>query len=295
MKLNLSKFFQSTANVFIFQRLNPVVGYYYVQALGRLYYALRRKERRLIEANVRDLVGTADARRTRQVVRESFRGIFLHYFEKMLAAYRSFEYVERFVATRFRVEGLDLIKSTLDNGKGVIVCSAHFGGLEFIPWVIAVKGRLPMDVIMECATPRLRRALKDKIAHVDVRLFSNEDKEGVLFRALRTLSDNRVLMTECDEVDTWHRRKSRTIPLFGKQLYLDNTLDFLAKRSGAPVIAAFLKRTGFLRYQMVFEDVSWRRQPQSVARDTMTLWEKYVTRYPEQWYQWKKWAAMKAA
>ena len=294
MKLNLSKFFQSTANVFIFKRLHPIVGYYYMQGIGRLYYALRRREKRLIEKNIRDLVGHRDEREVRRIVHESFRGIFLHYYEKMLAAYRSYKYVKRFVETRFSVEGLDLVASALSRGKGVVVCTAHFGGLEFIPWVLGLKG-MPVDVIMECATPKLRRALNDKTSHADVRLFSGEDGESVLFRALRTLSDNRILMTECDEVDTWHRRKSRTIPLFGKQIYFDNTLDFLAKRSGAPVIAAYLRRSGFLRYQMVFEDISCRRQPQSVARDAMGLWEKYVTRYPEQWYQWKKWAAMKAA
>ena len=294
MKLNLSKFFQSSANIFVFRRLHPIIGYYYVQTLGWLYYALRPGERRLIETNIRDLVGSGDERRIRRVVRESFRGIFLHYYEKMLAAFRSYAYVKRFVETRFRVEGLDLVGKALSQGKGVVVCTAHFGGLEFIPWVLGLKG-LPVDVIMECATPRLRRALNDKITHADVRLFSNTDGESVLFRALRTLAENRVLMTECDEVDSWHCRKSRTIPLFGKQLYFDNTLDFLARRSGAPVIAVFLKRCGFMRYQMIFEDVSCMRRPQSVARDAMALLEKYVTRYPEQWYQWKKWAAMKAA
>jgi KDO2-lipid IV(A) lauroyltransferase len=294
MKLDLSKFFQSSVNIFIFSRLHPVVSYYYMQAIGRLYYALRPRERRLIESNIRDLVGATDEARIRRIVRESFEGIFLHYYEKMLAAFRSYPYVKRFVETRFRVEGLELISGALRGGKGVIVATAHFGGLEFIPWVIGLRG-LPIDVIADCATPRLRRALADKISHADVRLFSNSDGQGVLFRAMGTLSDNRVLMTECDEVDAWHRRKSRTIPLFGRELYFDNTLDFLARRSGAPVVAAFLRRCGFLRYRMTFEDVSLRRQPQSVARDALILWEKYVTRYPGQWYQWKKWAAMKAA
>ena len=89
MKLNLSKFFQSTANVFVFKRLHPIVGYYYMQGIGRLYYALRCKEKRLIEKNIRDLVGNRNECEIRRIVRESFRGIFLHYYEKMLAAYRS--------------------------------------------------------------------------------------------------------------------------------------------------------------------------------------------------------------
>ncbi len=294
MKLNLSKFFQSEVNIFMFRRLHPIVGYWYMQALGKLYYALCPRERRLIETNIRDLVGAGDEAMIRKTVRDTFSGIFLHYYEKMLAAFRSYPYVKRFVETRFRVDGLELIADALRAGRGVIVATAHFGGLEFIPWVIGLRG-LPIDVIADCATAKLRRALDDKISHADVRLFGNADGGGVLFRAMRTLADNRVLMTECDEVDSWHRRESRTIALFGKKLYFDNTLDFVAKRSGAPVIAAFLRRSGFLRYHMVFEDVSVQRRTESVARDAMELWEKYVKLYPEQWYQWKKWAAMKAA
>ncbi|HTZ51120.1 MAG TPA: hypothetical protein VMF68_05660, partial [Spirochaetia bacterium] len=58
--------------------------------------------------------------------------------------------------------------------------------------------------------------------------------------------------------------------------------------------AAFLRRSAGNRYTLVLEDVSVCRPAQSSARDCMQLWEKYVSRYPEQWYQWKKWSAMKA-
>jgi hypothetical protein len=36
-------------------------------------------------------------------------------------------------------------------------------------------------------------------------------------------------------------------------------------------------------------------KPESTARNCLGLWQKYVTLYPEQWYQWKKWAEMKVA
>jgi lauroyl/myristoyl acyltransferase len=102
-------------------------------------------------------------------------------------------------------------------------------------------------------------------------------------------------MTECDEVDKWHKREKHTIKLFGKDLYFDNTLDIIAKRAGTPVIAAFLERTGKHSYTLHFEDVSVEKKSESIARDTLSLWEKYVIKKPDQWYQWKKWADMKVA
>jgi len=41
--------------------------------------------------------------------------------------------------------------------------------------------------------------------------------------------------------------------------------------------------------------VSVQRASASTARDCLGLWEKYVQSNPEQWYQWKKWSAMKVA
>jgi lauroyl/myristoyl acyltransferase len=69
----------------------------------------------------------------------------------------------------------------------------------------------------------------------------------------------------------------------------------LSHRSGAPVVAAFLRRGPHNHYTLILEDVSVQRTPQSTARECLELWQKYVSLHPEQWYQWKKWGAMKAA
>jgi lauroyl/myristoyl acyltransferase len=95
-------------------------------------------------------------------------------------------------------------------------------------------------------------------------------------------------------VDAWRKRGSHRIRLLGRELYFDNTIDVLSHRSGAPVVGAFLKRSGPNRYTLILEDVSVVKQPESTARECLTLWEKYVTSCPEQWYQWKKLAAMTA-
>jgi len=71
-----------------------------------------------------------------------------------------------------------------------------------------------------------------------------------------------------------------TIRLFGRSLYFDNTIEIIAKRTGAAVVGAFLDRGADGRYVMRIEDVSVERTPASVARECLSLWEKYVTRSP---------------
>ncbi len=294
MKVKISVFFQSPINVFLFRRMSPRLAQHYLHAIGFLYYLVNRREKRVIERNVREVLRGQPEPYIRRVVRETFKGIFTHYFEKMFSAFLDYGTVRRYVEERFTVEGLELLAQALARGKGCILVTAHWGAVEFIPWALHARG-VPMSVILECATARLARSLQAKIAHRDTELISSSYGGSILLRALQSLKANRVLMTQCDEVDTWRRRRGQTIRLFGRELFFDNTIDVLSHRSGAPVVAAFLRRTAGDRYALVLEDVSVRRAADSSARDCLELWQRYVRLFPDQWYQWKKWGAMKAA
>jgi Kdo2-lipid IVA lauroyltransferase/acyltransferase len=294
MKLNISVFFQSPVNVFLFRHMSPTVAQFYLHSIGFLYYLINRHEKRVIEKNVREVLAGQDERYIRKVVRGTFKGIFTHYFEKMFSAYLDYGTVKKYVDDHFKVEGAEIIQKALEGGKGCILVTAHFGAVEFIPWVLHCQG-FPSSVILECATARLAKNLQAKVANRNMELLTSESGGSIFLRAMQALKSNRVLMTQCDEVDAWRRRRSQTIHLFGKELFFDNTIDVLSHRSGSPVVAAFLKRTAGGRYTLVLEDVSVQRAPQSTARDCLGLWQKYVTLHPEQWYQWKKWAAMKVS
>jgi len=294
MKPKISVFFQSRVNIFLFRHLSPRAARTYLHAVGFLYYLLNRREKRQIEKNVRDVLQGQPERYVRTVLRETFKGIFTHYFEKMFSAYLDFQTVYSYVDRRFDVQGIELLHKALEKGKGCILVTAHWGAVEFIPWVLGIR-KVPTSVILECATAKLARCLEGRLSHGDIQLISSSYGGSIFLRAMQSLSSNRVLMTQCDEVDAWRKRRSQTITLFGKTLFFDNTIDVLAHRSGAPVVAAFLRRSAGNRYTLILEDVSVQRSALSTARDCMELWEKYVSRYPEQWYQWKKWSAMKAA
>ncbi len=291
MKLNLSKFCQTRFNVMMFKKFNPYLCFSYMQTLGKIYYALNKKERDLIKTNIRDLLEGRDEQFIRKTTKEAFRGIFTHYFEKMFSAYRNYPEIKKFMQQKFTIENEHLIQNALAEGKGVVLVTAHWGAVEFIPWLLALKG-YPISVILECQTDLLMESLNDKTRFVDAELITEDNCRNVLFEAFGCLSRNRVLMTECDEVDKWRKRKTQTINLFGKTLYFDNTLDVLARKADCPVIGTFLKRNGNGTYTLFCEEIERGR---GTAKNALEMWQKYVSENPEQWYQWKKWNKMKAA
>lgn len=294
MKINLSRFFQSPVNIFIFKNLGPATARWYIQALGVLYYLFNRKEKRIIETNIRDCLAGRGERHIRRVIRRTFRGIFTHYFEKIFSAFLSYDTVQDYVKRHSRIEGSELLDRGLAQGRGVILVTAHWGAVEFIPWVLFRAG-YKVSVILECQTEQLARALQDRIKDRDMELISSCFGMSVFFKALGALKRNRILVTQCDEVDAWRRKPGQTITLFGKELYFDDTIDVIARRSLSPVVGAFLKRTDAGSYTLLCEDVSVDARPESTARGALQLWQKHVNENPEQWYQWKKWRKMKTA
>ena len=288
MKLNLSVFLQNKFNVYLFRNMPASFCYWYMQLLGRLYYLVRRRERRQIETNIREML--KNNKIADRVVRETFKGIFAHYYEKLFSAFRDLDQIARYMRRKVTVQNSHLLGEAMESGKGVILVTAHWGAVEFIPWVLGLSG-YPVSVILECQTKHLETALAERARFIKAEMISCDGATPVFARALESLSNNRLLMTECDEVDTWHKRQSRTIDLFGQRLYLDNTLNILARRSGAKVLGVFLKRVSSGRYSLIVEPISGY---EDTATGALNLWQKYVTQNPEQWYQWKKWQAMKA-
>ena len=93
--------------------------------------------------------------------------------------------MKRYVEHNFNIEGMGVVDKALSGGRGALLVTAHWGAVEFIPWILAIKG-YPISVILECATQTLMDALSEKIKHGDIELISSEKEGNVLFTALQS-------------------------------------------------------------------------------------------------------------
>jgi Kdo2-lipid IVA lauroyltransferase/acyltransferase len=270
---------------------SPEAARFLMLAAGTLYFSANAKERKLIEESVCDLLGPGED--TKRVQRRVLEGITEHYFEKLFIANHPLSAVRAFLRERVSLMGLESLDEALAAGRGAIAVTAHWGAVEFIPPVLVDRG-YPLTVVLETKTPRLRRALERLVAGADVELLIASRGDQVLAGIFDALRRGRVLLTEVDEVDAWRRRKSKTIKLFGKTLFFDHSLDFIAKRSLAPAVGIFCARSGGLRYELRCEALAPDPLAADVAVKALERWEMLTMSGPEQWYQWKKWGLMKA-
>ena len=288
-KLSLSKFLQLKINCLLFRFLPFSISRWYIAILGKLYYFLNRKEKILIRNTIKFIYKRKmDSEKVKVKIKEAFKGIFDHYHEKLFVAYSHFQNLLRFLDRQIRLEGEDALRTALESGKGVILVTGHFGAVEFLPGCLAVKG-FPASMICRFQTNRLRQSLQERSDWVGLNLIDAD--EGSIFRAaMDALKQGRILITECDEFDEWRADERRDTYFLNQKLPYDRTLDLLRKRSGAPVVTAFMRREGRQQYAMDLTLIANGAASgvQAVNEQCLATLEAAIDAAPEQWYQWKK-------
>lgn len=282
-RVNLSRFLQAKPNIRLFQHAPIWFSVRYLRLLGTLYYLLNRKERFLIEKNIKDVF--KNGKQTEKIIRQAFDGIFFHYSEKLLMAYRNYDMLEREIGGTIDYSGLENIDRDLGK-KGILLVTGHFGGVEFLPLALHLR-HYPVSMVVAFQTEQLKKSLTARAAMHDVELIDGHGN-NVMQEIVSAIDRKRIVVTECDEVEAWKTKENRTIDAFGGQIKLDRTLDVLVRRSGADVLSAFMVRTknGYRLIVDVIEEEHEEKQPVSVR--VLKKFEEHVMMFPEQWYEWKK-------
>ena len=289
LKINLSKFLQAAPNVLIFKHAPIWFSTHYLHVLGSLYYIVNPGERNLIEKNIMTVF--KNRKEANEIVKKAFKGIFSHYSEKLLMAYRDLNVLKREISESIEYSGLEYLDTAIRKG-GVLLVTGHFGAVEFLPLALHLC-HYPVTMIVLFQTERLKESLMEKARERDVELI---DGHGgcVAHKAINALKRGRILVTECDEVDAWNSNGNRTINAFGGRIRLDRTLDVLSRRSGAEVLGAFMIRiNGGYCLTIVPVGDEQCTEEESISAMIMKKFEQFVMMFPDQWYQWKKFHKMR--
>jgi lauroyl/myristoyl acyltransferase len=288
-KQTLSKFLQMKFNNFLFRFLPFFLTRWYIACMGRFYYLLNWRDKALIAKTIRHVLrGRMSTEEAQQKTKGAFGGIFDHYHEKLFVGYSNFPKLLDFFRTQVRFQGEEKLKETLAAGKGAILVTGHFGAVELLPGTLAVHG-FPTSMICRFQTNRLRDSLGRRAGWIGLHLI-DADQENSFFAAVKALKAGRILITECDEFDEWRADPNQGASFLDRRLTGDRTLDILSKRSGAPVVAAMVKRDGGQEYTCHLTALDNGAAPvnMSISQRCLNILEASVKAHPEQWYQWKK-------
>jgi lauroyl/myristoyl acyltransferase len=299
VKVNLSSFLQWKINIFIYNQLGWRTAYLYIALLHALYYFFKRGEKRLIEQAVESVFAQqkSDAE-LKSLKRRVFRGIRSHYYEKLFNAFSSAETLRHFLTKQMDSQGMSAIEEGLSKNRGVLLITGHFGAVEFIPGYLAASN-YPVTILARFSSNRLRDISMEKAKKFGAHIIDVDNTPNILKAILDSLRENRIVITQCDEMDEWKPSAHQIHSFLGKPVNLDRTINILMKRARASIVFGIMHRESNSQYRLVvtpWEEMEKRllyrtRIPVGVA--ALKLLELYIYKYPEEWYQWKKYAAIK--
>jgi lauroyl/myristoyl acyltransferase len=258
------------------------VGYFFADWCGDIYFLLSAKRRRIIGQNIMRVMG-ADRNGIipNGKVRQVFRNVAKNYFDLTKLSQMG----QGDINSRTIIKGWQHLIRAANDGKGVILATAHLGNFEFGAQILALRG-IEMTVLVEAfnSTPLLRNiALLRQRKGVKILPVNTSGLKGVL----RALHRGETLVIVCDRDLQGNGVK---IKFLGEEAALPSGAVSLALRTGAAIVPIFSLRTPgnnsciYIEPQLKMIDRGGREQ---TIKDNLeklaAVMEKYIRQYPEQW------------
>ena len=140
-------------------------------------------------------------------------------------------------------------RSLLESGGGMIVGTAHFGAWDAAAPLLARDFGRPVVVAMQAEADPAARAIHDAVrARAGVRVVHVGTHPLDALALLHHLRDGGIVAVQLDRVAPGGR--SLSVPFLGRSLEMPEGPFLLASMAQVPLVALFVRRAGFLDYEM---------------------------------------------
>jgi lauroyl/myristoyl acyltransferase len=266
-----------------FARIMPMrLGYFVAELGGRIVYLFSSGRRKNVSNNIKLAVGAGEDKSViRHKTRQVFKNSAKNYFDLTKIPHKNLEKLFDKVA----IEGLPFLRKAVNDGKGVIIATAHLGNFEFGAHAVASRG-FDMMILVEAfhnapflkKLAEMRKGKRVKIHPVGV---------SGMKESIQTLRRGGIVTIVCDRDINSTGRK---VHFLGRETSFPVGVVDLARRTGAVIVPIFSLRGPGGKTSIFVEpplkksrsenrDQAEKENLQSLA----AVIEKYVRRYPEQW------------
>ena len=251
-------------------------------AVGNVAYDMAGAKRDLIHENLaRPMRLPATDARVRAAARRAFR----NYAKYLVDMMRLGDLTEADAARLVGIENLGILDEARGEGKGVILCTAHIGGMDMIGAGLKAAGESLHVVADDTTYGRLYDHLAAARARHHMFVIGWRNLRG-MFKVLR---DNRNLVLFCDG---GYRRGDVPVELCGEATTLPIGPATLAAKTGAPLLTVACRRTPDDRFVSrglpIIHCAS--TEPAEVYRATQAVADELtaiIAEDPGQWYMFR--------
>lgn len=273
---------------FLVNRLPLEASYALAIFLSDLHYFFSFRDRRQVRANLKKILPPGED--LRRATREVFRN-FGKYLTEFL---RMGKMVEKdFLARKIKIQNADRVRALLQEGKGVIIVTAHIGNWEMGAVLLTVLG-FPL---MAVALPHKERPVNE--------LFNNQRKlrgmeviptSGAIKKCLEGLKNNKMIAIVGDR-DFSSKGGGEVMDFLGHKALIPKGAGIFARKTGAPIVPTFLIREEDGTFTLHIEEPIFAPAPEAdvseheailgIMRQYLSVLEKQIRRHPTQWLMFR--------
>jgi len=282
------------ARIFI-ALIPPRLGHPLAATLGELIYQLAPKSRKAVINNIGHVMGHVQGptprRKLKKAVRHVFHNVMRNYYELCRAPDMTDDDIDRMVD--FDAAGWERIMEIHNQGRGVLMASAHYGSFDMVTQVLARHG-LPVTALVAQVKPAwLSDFITDLRADRGLDLIMVDDDEGsgvnlgALKQSISLLKSGGVLGVV---VDRNLEQRGVKIKFFGHDTVVAAGVAKIALRTRVPIVIGIGRRLNNYRFSLTWDEPIEPEGSASNEEDVRALLQKvfdrleyHIGQNPEQW------------
>ena len=186
-----------------------------------------------------------------------------------------------------------VLADALEQGRKVILITAHYGNWELVALSIAAKYGEMTIIGRELDSPGMNAVLKQNREQFDIELI---DKKGAMKSMIAALKQGRMLGLLVDQNTS--ENEGLLIDFFGKPARHTPSAAILSRRFDALIIPVFITTEDHLHYELTFYDPIETEKTDDKERDILDsvqkqadITEEVIRKRPEEWFwlhqRWK--------
>jgi len=257
------------------------VCYCLAKIFALIHFYLSRKDREAVLYNLYPVID--DKKNLKKYAKE----VFINFSYYLVDFYKFPKLDHGFIKEYVKVSGLESLNHCLSLKNGVIVLTAHLGNYELAGAVTSLLG-YPLSVVaLPHKDKRINQFFDDRRESFGMKVIPT----GIALKGcLAALKRGDLLALLGDRDFSGSKLK---LEMFGKEAYFPRGGAFFASKTEACVVPAFLVRENKNFYHLKFEKPlsvfgEHKDREKSIMRQYISVLERYIKKYPQQWYLFEK-------
>ena len=259
-------------------------------AFGTFVYSVLRLRRSLVLDNLRHAYPEKSEQERIAIGRASTQNLFMAYFE--IAVMDTLSREELMSMIRF--PGASAVDAVLEEGKGTIFLSGHYGNWELLALTVPLFSRQQHRhtlIVQKQRNPYINEFMTRMRARFGTNVVV---MERALRESLRALSDGKGIALIADQSGP---ESGIYTDFFGRPVSTHQGPAVFQVRSGAPIVLILLVREGWGKFRIEMERVDLtgitgteEEKMKEVTQRHVTALERHIRQHPDHWlWMHKRW------